>query len=113
MISAYRRYATGAMAIGIPGWPLFAFWTASMASVRIVLMAVCASALVEVAIASGHDDRCRGARWRRTLRGAAGLRLRAAVPRGGRRARRAPRRGRRPAGRLLARRANLVVPVAQ
>src|SRR6266496_3737783 len=26
------------MPIGVPGWPEFAFWTASMASVRIVLM---------------------------------------------------------------------------
>src|SRR5439155_22206940 len=31
-------YATGASAIGVPGWPEFAAWTASMASVRIVLM---------------------------------------------------------------------------
>jgi hypothetical protein len=28
----------GAIAIGIPGWPEFAAWTASMASVRIVSM---------------------------------------------------------------------------
>ena len=30
--------ATGAIAIGVPGWPDWAFWIASIASVRIVLM---------------------------------------------------------------------------
>src|SRR6516164_3226841 len=30
-------YATGAMAIGVPGWPELACWTASIASVRMVL----------------------------------------------------------------------------
>ena len=29
---------TGASPIGAPGWPLFAFWTASIASVRTVVM---------------------------------------------------------------------------
>jgi hypothetical protein len=33
-----RTCTTGAKAIGVPGWPEFAFWTASMARVRIVLM---------------------------------------------------------------------------
>src|SRR5579863_1283398 len=32
------RYATGAIPIGIPGWPEFAFCTASIASTRIELM---------------------------------------------------------------------------
>jgi len=46
-------YPTGASAIGVPGWPDAAFSTASMASVRIVLMAsasseeVCAPANIE------------------------------------------------------------------
>src|SRR5258708_29378638 len=31
-------YATGAIAIGVPGWPELAFWIASIDSVRIVLM---------------------------------------------------------------------------
>src|SRR3954453_24067146 len=34
----YRTYAIGASAIGVPGWPEFAFWTASMERVRIVSM---------------------------------------------------------------------------
>ncbi len=38
MTRVKSRYAAGAIAIGIPGWPLLACWTASMASVRIVLM---------------------------------------------------------------------------
>src|SRR4029453_9196784 len=33
------QYATGARAIGAPGWPEFAAWTASIESVRIVLIA--------------------------------------------------------------------------
>src|SRR3954469_10841049 len=32
------EYVTGASAIGVPGWPELAFWTASIDSVRIVLM---------------------------------------------------------------------------
>ena len=32
-------YASGAIAIGIPGWPEFAAWTASMESVRTVSIA--------------------------------------------------------------------------
>src|SRR3954452_13475526 len=36
MTFAYSRYAVGAMPIGSPGWPLLAFWTASIDSVRIV-----------------------------------------------------------------------------
>ena len=38
LISCHRTYATGARAIGVPGWPEFAFWTASMASVRMVVI---------------------------------------------------------------------------
>ena len=38
MIRWKSRYAAGAMAIGMPGWPEFAFCTASIASVRIVSM---------------------------------------------------------------------------
>jgi hypothetical protein len=30
-------YATGAMAMGVPGWPELACWTASMDRVRMVL----------------------------------------------------------------------------
>src|SRR5262245_2119329 len=37
--SRYSRYATGASAIAVPGCPEFAFWTASMARVRIVSIA--------------------------------------------------------------------------
>src|SRR5579863_5447269 len=36
--SCQSLYATGASPIGAPGWPEFAFWTASIARVRIVLM---------------------------------------------------------------------------
>src|SRR5436190_23458710 len=36
----HRQYATGAMAIGVPGWPELAACTPSIASVRIVLMLV-------------------------------------------------------------------------
>src|SRR5215217_4591032 len=42
--ASYRRMrvkstcASGASAIGVPGWPELAFWTASIDSVRIVLM---------------------------------------------------------------------------
>src|SRR5678815_1449656 len=35
----HRQYATGASAMGVPGWPELACWTASMHNVRIVLMA--------------------------------------------------------------------------
>jgi hypothetical protein len=38
MIRVKSRYAAGAMAIGRPGWPEFAAWTASMDSVRMVSM---------------------------------------------------------------------------
>src|SRR6478752_5032955 len=38
MIRWKSRYAAGAIAIGMPGWPEFAFCTASIASVRIVSM---------------------------------------------------------------------------
>src|SRR6516162_997696 len=33
-----RQYMVGAIAIGVPGWPEFAFWIASIESVRMVLM---------------------------------------------------------------------------
>src|SRR5688572_9628233 len=36
-ISFQSTYATGAIAIGVPGWPELAAWTASIESVRIVL----------------------------------------------------------------------------
>ena len=36
--------------MGAPGWPEFAFWTASIESVRIVLMQSSSSALVSVAV---------------------------------------------------------------
>ena len=32
-------YTSGASAIGVPGWPELAAWTASIDSVRMVLMA--------------------------------------------------------------------------
>ena len=35
----HRQYATGAIPMGVPGWPELACWTASMHNVRIVLMA--------------------------------------------------------------------------
>ena len=35
--SCHSVYTTGAMAIGVPGWPELAFCTASMHNVRIVL----------------------------------------------------------------------------
>ena len=38
MIRAKSRYAAGAIAIGMPGWPEFAAWTASIDSVRMVSM---------------------------------------------------------------------------
>src|ERR1044071_1670929 len=34
----HRVWTTGARAIGVPGWPELATWTASMARVRMVLM---------------------------------------------------------------------------
>src|SRR3954462_13857694 len=37
MCRVNRAYASGASAIGVPGWPEFAFWTASIDNVRIVL----------------------------------------------------------------------------
>jgi hypothetical protein len=37
----HSAYATGASAIGVPGCPLLAAWTASIDSVRMVLMASC------------------------------------------------------------------------
>src|SRR5690349_16742795 len=39
--SRYSRYASGASAIAVPGWPAFACWTASMDRVRIVSMESC------------------------------------------------------------------------
>src|SRR3954451_3594063 len=36
MTRVNSAYVTGARAIGVPGWPEFAFWTASIESVRIV-----------------------------------------------------------------------------
>src|SRR5687768_13116374 len=97
----------------MPGWPLFAFWTASIARVRMVSMQSCASALVLVAIASEYEHGPDRTYARGALRGAARLRLRAEVPPGGRSAAGLSRRGRGPARRLLARRADVVVPVAQ
>src|SRR5215470_1371149 len=40
-----RQYATGANAIGVPGWPELAACTPSMESVRMVLMLVCSIVL--------------------------------------------------------------------
>src|ERR1700680_2449270 len=45
MCFVHSTYASGASAIAVPGWPELAFWTASMASVRTVLMHNCSSAL--------------------------------------------------------------------
>jgi hypothetical protein len=36
--SCHNTYTTGAIAIGVPGWPEFACWTASMLNVRMVLI---------------------------------------------------------------------------
>ena len=38
MILRYSTKAAGAIAIGRPGWPEFAFWMASIDSARIVSM---------------------------------------------------------------------------
>src|SRR5581483_11473712 len=40
----HRQYATGARAIGVPGCPEWASWTASIDNVRIVLMHVASRA---------------------------------------------------------------------
>src|SRR5947209_17052448 len=40
------------MAMGVPGWPELAAWTASMARVRMVLMAVCSTGLVPASLAA-------------------------------------------------------------
>src|SRR5688572_5598590 len=111
--SAKSSQAAGAIASGRPGWPLLASWIASMESVRMVSMLSCASARVLVAIASEYEHRWHLAYARRAVRGPAGLRRHAALPRAGRPAPRVPRRGRGPAGRVLARRADVVVPLAQ
>src|SRR3954467_7493595 len=55
------RYAAGAIAIGMPGWPLLAFWTASIDSVRMVSMlrrsrSTCAGDSV-VLMAAGYPRR--------------------------------------------------------
>src|SRR5215469_8611882 len=47
--SCHKQYMTGAMPMGVPGWPEFACCTASMARVRIVLMhnwSVCLAGVV-------------------------------------------------------------------
>jgi hypothetical protein len=38
--TAAKQYATGAIAMGVPGCPEFADWTASMERVRMVLILV-------------------------------------------------------------------------
>src|SRR5215470_5799387 len=46
MTRFHSVYTSGANAMGVPGWPEFAFWTASMESVRIVLIASWSSSLL-------------------------------------------------------------------
>src|SRR5436305_13239584 len=41
IVSVYSRYASGASAIAVPGWPAFACWTPSIDSVRIVSIDSC------------------------------------------------------------------------
>src|SRR3954471_22855248 len=95
------------MPMGSPGCPEFAFWTASMDSVRMVSMLSCsmrtsvAASMTPYATRDRHDEPTR-------------LPLREPVPRGRRRPPRVPRR-RRPGGaaRVVdARRADVVVPLA-
>ena len=50
MIREYKTYATGASAIGVPGWPELAFCTPSIASVRIVSTHSLSSVVVSVAV---------------------------------------------------------------
>ena len=50
MTRAYRTYATGASAIGVPGCPEFAFCTPSIDSVRIVSTHSSSSVWVSVAV---------------------------------------------------------------
>jgi hypothetical protein len=45
-------YATGAIPIGVPGWPELAFWTASMHRPRIVLMDSVSRSVLVVKLAS-------------------------------------------------------------
>src|SRR2546423_13364470 len=100
------------MAIGMPGWPLLAFCTASIDRVRMVSMqrrsmSTLAGAVVLIA--------CKLPLIVRRYRPAHGpprLPLDLEVPRLGGPTARPPRRGRRPAGALRARRAHVVVPVA-
>src|SRR5579872_6886830 len=49
----HRQYATGARAIGVPGWPELAAWTASIDNVRIVLMHVVSKAVQSCMIVLG------------------------------------------------------------
>src|SRR3954468_17631724 len=53
MMRVKRTYASGARPIGAPGWPEFAFSTASIDSVRIVFIASSSSARVSVVVVTG------------------------------------------------------------
>jgi hypothetical protein len=53
MILVNKTYAAGAIPMGSPGWPLLAFWTASMESVRMVSMDSCSIDVAEVAASMG------------------------------------------------------------
>ncbi len=52
---------TGASAIGVPGWPEFAFWTASIESVRIVLTHSSSSVVSVAWVKSALSPGCREA----------------------------------------------------
>ena len=54
----YSMYASGASAIGVPGWPEFAFCTASIESVRIVSTHSSSSFVVAVSVAVMGSGRC-------------------------------------------------------
>ena len=50
-----RGRRSGASAIGVPGWPELAFWTPSIASVRIVSMQSLSSAVDGVVVVMEPD----------------------------------------------------------
>src|SRR5438309_4320030 len=101
------------MAIGIPGWPLLAFWTASIESVRMVSMERRSRSTFSGAVVLIACKLPLIARRYRPGHGPPRLPLDLEVPRLGGPAARPSRRGRRAARPLHARRAHVVVPVAQ
>src|SRR3954454_20049314 len=100
------------MAIGMPGCPLLAFWTASIDSVRMVSMERRSISTCCAVVLMGRRLPTISRRYR-PADGAPRLPLDLRVPRVGGSAPRPPRRGLRTARRLRPRRADVVVPVAQ